>query len=362
MFDDRVVATVTTDASGFFVATFQVPLSNSGEHIIVATDGENTGRLNFTVKSITPTTPTPTPTSTSISTSTPTPIPTSTKNTTPPLSRNPYPDPDQMKRYVTPNDPAVQSLLQDILHNQIRIFSDFEALRDWASWHISYKYDRDVHGINEYWQLPSETLNLRTGDCEDFAILLCSLLRAYGIPSNQVYVAIGISSDGMHAYLVEKYYKGIWQVVEPQAGVWGGALMQDWFTSESYTELCCFNDQDYFKGSPTLPSGVYESEISTSFYPLTRGSGIAFKRQLEKGEKVTGSFEWMKDYPIIFSWGFTIYDPDGRIVLVENGLDLKHNFSFTPTISGIYTVELIKRDALSRCARFMFNPPDWIKN
>ena len=58
-YDDKVVATATTDASGVFVATFQAPPSKHGDHIIIVSDGINTNEVTFTVESVAPKVPTP---------------------------------------------------------------------------------------------------------------------------------------------------------------------------------------------------------------------------------------------------------------------------------------------------------------
>ena len=58
-YDDKVVATATTDASGVFVATFQAPPSKHGDHIIIVSDGINTNEVTFTVESVAPEVPTP---------------------------------------------------------------------------------------------------------------------------------------------------------------------------------------------------------------------------------------------------------------------------------------------------------------
>lgn len=277
-------------------------------------------------------------------------------------------DPEIMKYYITPDDPEVKAAVNDILSGEWRwAYNDFNALREWVATHVSYQSDRNVHGVSDCWQLPAETLELGTGDCEDFAILLCTLLRANGVPANQVYVAVGVSEDKTyHAYLVEKWYKGIWRVIEPEAGALTGMFLMDWATSVSFEERYCFNDQDYFEGPPSLPAGVYEFELDYSFWPLTRGAWIEFERHLEAEQKVSGSVEWLADrgraeesYRIVWDWSLYVYAPDGSMALSWSGTDLEHNFTFTATEPGRYKVEILKRDYLARCARLTIDPPDW---
>ena len=60
-----------------------------------------------------------------------------------------------------------------------------------------------------------------TGDCEDFAILLCSLYRAAGYDENSAYVVLGYTKDAGHAW-VRIYAQvggiGTWINIEPQVG------------------------------------------------------------------------------------------------------------------------------------------------
>jgi hypothetical protein len=82
-------------------------------------------------------------------------------------------------------------------------------LYDWVVSNITYNYDGfypilplslpgDVTYITEMWQFPNETLSVRRGDCEDMAILLCSMIRNY-VEGNYWAECIWIAgSDGGH--------------------------------------------------------------------------------------------------------------------------------------------------------------------
>ncbi|MEM2240562.1 MAG: transglutaminase domain-containing protein [Candidatus Bathyarchaeia archaeon] len=72
----------------------------------------------------------------------------------------------------------------------------------WVSKNIRYMYDKERWGSIDYWQLPSTTIRLGTGDCEDQAILLVSLLRALRLPRENVRLAV--SYTHRHAWVEVK--------------------------------------------------------------------------------------------------------------------------------------------------------------
>jgi len=147
------------------------------------------------------------------------------------------------KFFVTPDEQCVQSVYGEIASDIF--FVHWIAIRDWVGRNIDYVDDEDVHGVGEFWQLGRETLESRTGDCEDFAILLCSLLRADEWSVEDVYVVIGQNDVGnYHAWVKVKIPFVGWYNIEPQLDGWN-TLVGDFVALHGYTAIYNFNDQ-YF--------------------------------------------------------------------------------------------------------------------
>jgi hypothetical protein len=121
---------------------------------------------------------------------------------------------------------------------------DWIALRDWVGNNIQYQHDDAVHGVRDYWQFGKETVALKTGDCEDFSILLCSLLRAAGYSPNDVYVVIGKNPNGYHAWVKINLGTLGWYNLEPQENGFA-TLVGDFLTLSDYHALYEFNDQQF---------------------------------------------------------------------------------------------------------------------
>jgi predicted transglutaminase-like cysteine proteinase len=167
----------------------------------------------------------------------------------------------QMRALVTPQDADAKEALNQALANpyypakwQTEDMVSVEKIRTWVASHISYVFDENAHGVPDYWQTPSETLNLGTGDCEDLSILLVSLLRAYGASDDQVYVAVGSDpNDNWHAYVIERYSFGIWRILDAEYP--RDASFVESLADETYKTSYCFNDMRSFKGFPSYPGG-----------------------------------------------------------------------------------------------------------
>jgi peptidoglycan hydrolase CwlO-like protein len=116
---------------------------------------------------------------------------------------------DYASIYLTPNDQIVGNIAISITGGLSQDWDehwrDVLRLYDWVVNNIAYNFDTplpilpvsptgNLDWIEEYWQMPSETVELGTGDCEDMAVLLQSLILGY---ENEQYSTwgIGLQSD-----------------------------------------------------------------------------------------------------------------------------------------------------------------------
>jgi len=145
---------------------------------------------------------------------------------------------DYARLYVTPRDPVIQSMVNSI-------GKDAGSLYIWVGDKIRYVYDNVSHGVGDYWQLPYETLNLTTGDCEDVAFLLCSLMRAAGVSAEDVFVAMGTADGGWHAWVIQRTATG-WRSLEPTVNGFIERLLVDIF------DFFGIPDRKYYQASNDL--------------------------------------------------------------------------------------------------------------
>jgi predicted transglutaminase-like cysteine proteinase len=157
------------------------------------------------------------------------------------LSRNF--DENLCRSFITPADQNVVELKTEILENKPVLTSDWIALRDWVGNNIQYRSDSEIHGEREYWQFSNETIQVRTGDCEDFSILLCSLLRAGGWLPNSVYVIVGEQNDQYHAW-VRLIWNNIQYNIEPQGNGFA-TFFGDILSLSGYKAKYYFNDKKF---------------------------------------------------------------------------------------------------------------------
>lgn len=125
--------------------------------------------------------------------------------------------------FVTPEDPAVEALAQRI--ESITQFGGdrmrAEVALSVVHENVSYATDQEMHGMNDYWQYPAETLISGEGDCEDQALLLASILEAMGMDTVLViepgHVSVGVSIGNTDGNTVE-YHGRQYQTADPTVG------------------------------------------------------------------------------------------------------------------------------------------------
>ncbi|OIP27580.1 MAG: hypothetical protein AUK00_01720 [Dehalococcoidia bacterium CG2_30_46_9] len=89
-----------------------------------------------------------------------------------------------IRSLVMPDDPEVREVARVLLQAPDFISAAQELVNSFTT------YGSEV---GDLWRTPAETLAKRTGvDCDDSAILLASIIRAAGIPPDQVYCAFGL--------------------------------------------------------------------------------------------------------------------------------------------------------------------------
>jgi len=157
------------------------------------------------------------------------------------LSRNF--DENLCRSFITPEDQNVVELKNKILKDKPVLTVNWMALRDWVGNNIQYRSDSEIHGERDYWQFPNETIQLRTGDCEDFSLLLCSLLRADGWSPDSVYVIVGEQNNQYHAW-VKVIWNDIQYNIEPQGNGFAIAF-GDPLSLSGYNAKYYFNDEKF---------------------------------------------------------------------------------------------------------------------
>lgn len=113
---------------------------------------------------------------------------------------------------VQVNDPDVRDIARVLVQAK-----DFvAATQEFVHSFTTYKAE-----VGDYWAEPGETLAAEAGDCDDKAILLCSILRNY-TPADKVYCAFGLWKSrgelGGHMWVVTEGSDGEDLIIEATAG------------------------------------------------------------------------------------------------------------------------------------------------
>ncbi len=112
--------------------------------------------------------------------------------------------------FITPDDPEIAATVQEITngYSSKYLWRDYGRMYMWIIGNIKYSQDSPTPLLPEYingalewrgdfWRMPVETLRDETGDCEDTALLLASMLLNYNQGQFPVWI-VGVRTLGLN--------------------------------------------------------------------------------------------------------------------------------------------------------------------
>ncbi len=199
-------------------------------------------------------------------------------------SKSPYGSERQI--YVTPNDIAVANQVQVITggfsEDVNEQWKDYKLMYDWIVSNISYSRDSPIPILpyspsqgtliwkDEYWRMPNETLEGKTGDCEDMAVLLASMLISYDSGKYPHWVIGWTSENSGHMAVAFPVTGGNLAILDPAGKYYTGkpysltqkdisTAVNDWLAQwpeESGIHVSCVFSDSFYKAFSTTSEFV----------------------------------------------------------------------------------------------------------
>lgn len=150
------------------------------------------------------------------------------------------------QQFITPGDEKVSVKALEIAgtfsEDNHEMWNDYHRLYQWVVNNIKYSYDSYVPILpqipsgtltwsRDYWRTPAETLQDKTGDCEDMAVLLTSLLCNYNNEKYSVW-AIEIHNEDSGHLAVAIPVKGDNLTILDPAGKYYTGYRTGWIQSQ----------------------------------------------------------------------------------------------------------------------------------
>jgi len=145
--------------------------------------------------------------------------------------------PEDKQSFITPNNSSVSAKVVEITGRYSgdvsELWRDSKRLYSWVVSNISYSYDsympilpENISGgliwQQDYWRMPEETLEDETGDCEDMAVLLASMLRSYNKGEYSIWVLLIRSGELGHAAVAFPVEGGQLTILDPAGNYYTG--------------------------------------------------------------------------------------------------------------------------------------------
>jgi hypothetical protein len=180
--------------------------------------------------------------------------------------------------FITSPDPLVNTTVFDITggwsntSDWNEYWDDVKAMYDWVVDNIEYRFDglfpmlpSDPSGETDYfmemWQFPNETLALGKGDCEDMAILLCSMIRGYNNMEHYVECIGIVSSIAGHLAVQVPVAEHKLVILDPAGGYYSSDFLGNIVFRDVTEEIN--NWLDYWK--PTIGEDVYVNLVFSDY-------------------------------------------------------------------------------------------------
>jgi len=158
-----------------------------------------------------------------------------------------------MRSFITPSETTLSAKVQEITggfsEDPNEYWRDWDSLYKWVVKNIRYSYDsylpylpQSISGTldwrAEFWRKPAETLEDETGDCEDMALLLASMIKNYNQKNFSVWL-IQITSDSekiAHLAVGIPVKDGHFAILDPAGNYYTG-INQYWSLSSDVASI-----------------------------------------------------------------------------------------------------------------------------
>lgn len=114
--------------------------------------------------------------------------------------------------YVTSGDPVIMDIAAKLQMVADHLKLDDESTIELAlafSQTMTYRYDNETAGADDYWRFPVETLYVRMGDCEDKSFLFAAIVEAMGYDAVCLafpeHLAVGVDCPGAYGTYYDKF-------------------------------------------------------------------------------------------------------------------------------------------------------------